>query len=309
MVTITDKNLCWYGYGTGVLNSKKEEGTFYWAHSQIRTPVLNFKEECYRTARIIKEAAGQKTIGVLLSGGLDSEVVCRSFLDQGIDFEAFSFKYTDGSLEHETKFIDDFVSRFNIKHSYLTRDWYEFALSKEGRALFDDSEHTISVTLPRVYLANQIALNGGFPVSGIDLLFERKNQTWFMTCTEKEVTPLYKFSLKRGIDSAYLFFIHTPEIVYSFLKEPEIFDMGMGLDPIANKFRLRHTGLKYQVYKRYWPDIKVRPKFTHYSRLISRFEQIDAELNRNRSLAFNDIYQMPFCDLLQSLDPSSCLLQ
>lgn len=54
---------------------------------------FDFKSECIRAARLISEGWGKVTLA--LSGGLDSEIMTRSFIEAGSDFECVTMRYWD----------------------------------------------------------------------------------------------------------------------------------------------------------------------------------------------------------------------
>lgn len=58
-----------------------------------------------------------------------------------------------------------------------------------------------------------------------------------------------------------MFFIYTPELVRSFLDEPEI------LDCAKREYKLSVASSRKAMYKRLWPDLPERPKFTGFEHI------------------------------------------
>ena len=81
----------------------------------IKIPT-SFKDECLRAARLIGEAA-DKPILVLLSGGIDSEVAARCFLEAGVPFEVVTANIIyNGKIvnDNDTKYTTAFIKKFNL---------------------------------------------------------------------------------------------------------------------------------------------------------------------------------------------------
>jgi hypothetical protein len=91
----------------------------------------SYYEELYNNARIIRDTF-TGTLDVLLSGGIDSEVVVRTFKDLGINHNTYIFRYednlnkrdVDSAIEIATCLnISYKIVDINIKHFYENEAW------------------------------------------------------------------------------------------------------------------------------------------------------------------------------------------
>src|SRR5438874_953783 len=88
---------------------------YKWKKSTGNTDTLEFyfdpctrhsqtwKEEIYSAARAIANKT-KKPIWICSSGGIDSEVACRAFFDQGINFSVLTIEHEAGTNSHDISY-------------------------------------------------------------------------------------------------------------------------------------------------------------------------------------------------------------
>src|SRR5687768_12507692 len=83
-----------YGWGNDWFNKpeRTHSGFQVTFGKSVGTPG-SFRDECVRAARLIGEST-KEPIVVALSGGVDSEVIARSFLEAEIPFKAVIVRFT-----------------------------------------------------------------------------------------------------------------------------------------------------------------------------------------------------------------------
>ena len=92
---------------------------------KVTRSVGSFKEEAIRTAQYIREHT-DKTIYIAAGGGIDSELVCKAFMDAGIDFTVFTVKMSNSQNQFDIKMANDFCKKFNLKQVTVDLDPHEF---------------------------------------------------------------------------------------------------------------------------------------------------------------------------------------
>ena len=160
-----------FGYNN-IPFSKKENyltDNFFCSYSRCTREPLTFKEECINTAIEVHTQAMSldKVPYILLSGGLDSEVVVKSFIDAGLSFKTISFRYANDQSSHEEIYINKFVVDHTLDHNYYDID-PAWLLSDEAMLYCKQSSCVRSEMLPHMKLIRHVwdNLNGfHFPLN------------------------------------------------------------------------------------------------------------------------------------------------
>jgi hypothetical protein len=304
MIEFTYKNSSYFGYEGGKLNRKTKPNTLSWMFAPCSREPLPFKDECIRTAELL--AAQAKALGrepvVMLSGGQDSEVVCKAFIDGGIPFRVSSFKHDDDELLFETEYIDRFVKRHGLKHTYLSRDWYTWMLTDEAHRMYVESDSVFTSYVFPIALYEQIWNDGGYPIGGTgDAHLDNIGGTWYFVNQESLLTTWYKYGAKHEIHGAPIFFQHTPEVLLSMLLEPEYQFIGSGSNRLANVVLKSVQEEKYRMYYRLWPDVEKRKKYYQYMMRLDMFRSLEQTRNSLRPFRFDEKWNMPYNDFVNLL--------
>lgn len=302
-----DKHLS-FGYGPGIFNpeDKSSENQLWCAYSRAKAAPEGFVQECTRTARLISEqckAIGRRPI-IGLSGGMDSEVTVKSFLAAGVDFDILTFRFEDGLNEHEMKFVRDFCGRHGLVPKYLDIDIKSWAPSEDAKRIFDQSQ-AFSM-LPHMKLMNHIWFElGGAPVLGNgDIYFENVDASWKYVELEY-MLAWFRHAIKNGILGSIAFFQHTPEVMLSMLREPRIERLGLNKDVYATRIYETSRFIKYSIYKKYWPDLLMRPKFGGQEMVEELYANCAARFLSGRQMLYNDKVMIPYDALRSMLEPSA----
>jgi hypothetical protein len=181
-----DNNLT-YGYCGGVFNPKNKLSVDSLNCSYARALRVpgTFKEECINTAKILGQEAARlnRVPMIFLSGGLDSEVVVKAFIEAGVDFQTVTFKFKDNHNQHEIHYVEKFCKHHGITPRYLEIDIIDWLETTEAKDLFVNSYCTYTEMLPHMKLMNTVWNDwGGMPVLGNgDLYVVRDiNPVWRM---------------------------------------------------------------------------------------------------------------------------------
>ena len=263
-----------FGYNNIPFSTKTDcvHDKFFCQYSKCDRVPENFKRECIRTAL---EVFGQamtlkRTPYIFLSGGLDSEVVVKAFLDAGLEFKTISFRFINGLSSHEEFYIDTFVNVHGLDHSYYDIDSH-WLLSKEASMFCEQSTCIRSEMLPHMKLMKHVWDDlTGFPILGNGDLYVSKeiSKQWllkdrslpkyeWMYIEYEFIVAWFRFAIANNILGSIGFFQHNPYIVLSMIKEPIM--QQCITDELVYKLSSRST--KTVVYKKYWRDLMNRTKF------------------------------------------------
>jgi len=248
-----------YGYDNGVYNFRESaDSQFQCNYKRAQYVPTSFKDECIKVCEKISDYAmsiGRVPI-VLLSGGLDSEIVVRSFIESGRPFKIVSNKFSNNLNEHEITLIERFSKKYNLEVAYIELDIENALSSPRYLEMAEIAKCSYSEMLPTMDLIDRVYFEmNGIPVLGNgDFYASKINDIW--TYTEFEyILAWMRYAVGKEIIGSINFFQQTPEIV-----------LAMALDPIIKQTisddkesTIRHS--KYLVYQKYWSDAEIRPKY------------------------------------------------
>lgn len=309
-----DKNFS-YGYNDGLYNLREEYNDEFCCYYQKASYIpISFKEECINVATDISDYARSKnTIPViLLSGGLDSEVVVRSFMESGREFEIITSRFSNDLNRHELEYVKNFCEKNNLSINYFDINIEEWLLGDEAMSMADDSKCVNPEMLPTMKLIKEISKNGKVPVLGNGDLYLSKeiNPEWRMGRSQQKYQWMYieyeyilawmRYCVKHGITGGINFYQQTPEIVLSMALDPLIQDLVE--NNTIGKQSSRST--KYLVYKRYWPDIEIRPKFHGGEKIYSLCDYLKKKSLNRKYRFYTSKWMMLFDDFIKMLMPT-----
>lgn len=127
MFTFCHNNYIQYGWGNQLYGVRTNSSDKLWMkYGSCKREPEDYRQECINAAKNIYEST-EKKILIHLSGGIDSEVVCRSFLEAGINFEVCVWVYENKYNRYDLKHAYEFCNEYNIKVHELKIDIIKFA--------------------------------------------------------------------------------------------------------------------------------------------------------------------------------------
>lgn len=211
-------------------------------------------------------------IYLLLSGGLDSEVAARAFLDAEVPFTAVVVKYKTHANEkpmnfHESKFADRFCEKYSVNKLDLILDPAKFFASNEVREIADIAQTRSGQLACSMWAARQ--LGNGYIVlgQGEPYLYRQFGKWWFR---EKElIVSWHKFWMFAGIKGTAGFHQYTPDQMLAYLTDPLIVEL-VNSQKLAIGEPLNNASVKQQVYQNHYPDADflTRKKYTGFERMV-----------------------------------------
>lgn len=306
-----DKNFS-YGYDQGLYNlrqTKKSKFNCYYRRAQYNP--TSFKEECIKVCNQISDYAASlnKIPVVLLSGGCDSEVVVRSFIESGKKFKVITNRFLNDLNLQEISYIDSFFKKYNFPLEFVDIDVESWLLSAEAEEMANISKCTRPEMLPTMKLMSDVYFklngipvlgNGDFYVSKDINPYDRMNlnlKSYQWNYIEYEyILAWMRYAAETGIQGSINFFQQTPEIVLAMGDHPlmkRLFEKN-----IIGKQSSRST--KYLIYKQFWNDLELRPKF-HGGENIKNVCDFLRKTKLVQHRNYNEKWKMPVNDFLNSL--------
>jgi hypothetical protein len=246
--------------------------------SSERTP--DFHASCLQAARLIRDKT-DLPINVALSGGYDSEITLRSFVESGIPVTAYFARFANGLNAEEYNVARAVAAKYKVPLKVLDLDvlrfwdenWQDYAQK------FDSISGQFMV---HIWIVSQM---DGYPVVGGGdpyLVFTKpedhkapdEEKTWYCRFLSRQIsTTRYLNSVDRP--GAPLFFYYTPELILSAFANPHIEAYIRYRGILYLKF-LSNVRLKPLIYGMYFPTDFDRPKRTGFEAI----EQEDMDIRK-----------------------------
>jgi hypothetical protein len=229
---------------------------------QYRTS--NYKQELYRTADLIYQDY-KSDIALFLSGGTDSEIVARNFVDIGIKPKCFVIKFKDDYNSSDVNEAIDLANELDLDLSIIDFDVKDFLYSGEATEFGRELQCT-QITYLMVY--HSIKKIGMPAVMGGEVFLKRNintdPSTWFYCIRENEDASAMRFSLKFNLPLVNEYFSYTPELLLHYLEDPDITTL------VTTKYNYKLTSVssKNAILKKLVPEIRVRKKTHGFERLL-----------------------------------------
>lgn len=203
---------------------------------------------------------------VLLSGGLDSEIVVRVFRDLGIPQRVHTFRFENNHNLQDVLSAQAVARQLDIKLNIIDfnlEHWFE----TQAHDMYHRTYVPLVELLPRFawfdYFDGTIVFGDGEPywrrLNGGD--YTQPGQ-WAMVWDEDDWSnSIYSRQISRPIIAEW--YQYTPEITFHFTKLPLVRELLR--DRIAGK--QSSWSSRTDIHRHLWPDISYKPKMVGYEGL------------------------------------------
>jgi len=225
--------------------------------NKITRPVKSYHEELLENGKVIYERFN-KPLGLLFSGGVDSEIVLRVYLDLKIPIKVYIFKY-----ENDYNIIEFTHAIETCKKLNVTPVVIDFNLEKffENEA-YDFMLKTYAMGpgwLPQMKMTDYIdeipIIASGEPYFRRTSKDWTKNYPWVFQIDEhSHHWAVYHLAIGRTAITDW--YEYSPEILVAFSQLPYIQDLIN--DRVQGKLSTETS--KVMIHQAYWPDITPRTK-------------------------------------------------
>ena len=223
---------------------------------------MSYHNALKQNATIMRDSFSEP-FDVLLSGGIDSEVMVRTFKELGIKHNTFIFKYEDDLNVRDINSSIQICEALNIPYKII-----DFNLSKfyeqDAKGIFEKTLVPNVASLSRIkwleYLDNIPVFGEGEPYWKRDLGGDyTKKSPWSLHLTEREMfISLNAYYIDRPIIGEW--YQYTPYIMASYYQEPLI--QSLLDDKLLGKESTLSSRLP--LHRQYWADIAEKSKLTGY---------------------------------------------
>jgi hypothetical protein len=302
----TDRNHFRFGYD-GKWFTQRSSGEQKWtvAYGPCTRPVKDWRTENTDAARLIWER--HKDPCLLFSGGLDSEIALRAFIDAGVPVKVYTIRFENGLNWHDTKYAGDACEALGVRQHFLDLNLGDYAASGEA----DHYGNIAHAPAPEVTISMWAADRmDGTPVVGQGECYLAKDlPSTFIPKISREVPAPWVLMEREWVASWYRFFLHshrpavpgffqyTAEQILSFLNEPLV--QQMTRDEIPGV--IESPTIKHRIYSHRYP-VEARQKYTGFELAGNALRFARSRLAL-RYADYNGEAKTPVTTLIQNLLP------
>jgi hypothetical protein len=297
MKNLTYNNHFKFGYNGEYFNLRQSpDDVWNVKYGRCDNEPFDFRTECTIAATKIRESTSLP-IYVAMSGGVDSEVVARSFIDASIPITAIIATYDDDGNKHDVRYAIDFCKSRNVPYSIHNLDIIKFW--EKDLMKYAKPTKCISPQLPVVmWLSDQMK---GSVVLGSGECYMVKNDDNIWELWEKEkIASWYRHFMINNKEGAPGFFQYTPELMLSYLKDKVITELMEKEQDTSTYYT------KTKLYNKYWTDISKREIYTGFE----DYEDFDYQLYRpmleSKFKGSDGVVKTSYDDLMMQLHPIKC---
>ena len=280
-------------------------GSFWVRFAPCTRQPLSWKEELYSAAREVAKAAGGKPLWLCSSGGIDSEIMCRAFFEQGIHFSVLTVEHAAGTNRNDIAYAQAWCKRSGVHQQLLRLDMGDF-LGPMIDAYADEGYESANVfRYFQLKLLEEVESMGGYAVlGGGEQLYRvaREGDSIGEAYLEFEsgvAVPLEWCARNATSHEPYFYYV-LPEVASAFLEIPIV------------RFATRHPDIfrhhvntflfKRLIYQAEWPDMVARQKLSGYEAIYDERVRVQKSLAA-RFGARVHTYQLPVARFAEQLRP------
>jgi hypothetical protein len=252
----------------------------------------SFKEELINAAKSVIDHYTAKP-SILFSGGLDSDIMLRSFLLAGARPNVYIYRYEKDYNIYDVSYAVTICSMLNIDYKIIDFNLEKF-FSTDAERLAELAQIDRPRALPYCSFLEQ---TDGLPILGAsDLSIHRTNDnyttkgSWAVRCWEHDVA-WSKFIRTINKPAVGEWFKWTPGLVMSYTKTKWCQKL------INDKFpgKLGVNSTKIEGYREAYPDLIDRKKqtgFEYTDHMVLEFEEFLKQ--KNGGLVYRQFFDRPF---------------
>lgn len=222
-----------------------------------------FNKELIRIAELVFTELGKDFV-IYFSGGTDSEIVVRSFLQLNLKPKLVMIKYNNNYNLEDIKYADKLAKQLDLKLEFYDFHLENFMASGEADSIAKDVQCSQIVFCALYYVINKLGLPA---VMGGSMPFLKNVRNtpsnWYYCYRENEEGSAIRFSLKYKIPLIYEWFSYTPEIMALYLQHK------LTSHVLYNQnYKLTFEYYKNEILCDLVPGLELRQKKTGFEKIV-----------------------------------------
>lgn len=290
----------WYGYNEPFGRQRSKDALQTSFACNYSPSDKTFKEEAILACKSIIEHYPNFKPTLLFSGGADSEIILRSFLELKVKPNVYIYRYENDYNIYDVSYAVVICSMLDVEYKLI-----DFNLSKFYENDAERLSELAQIDRPRALpYCKFIENTDGLPILGSsDLTIFREDSDyskagqWIIRCWEHDIA-WSKFIRTIQKPAVGEFFKWTPGLVYSFTQTN--WCRALTADKFYGKLGTNST--KLQGYRESYPDMIERRKQTGFEKIDHLVNEFESFLEKKyQGLNFRQSYNRPFHSLLDEM--------
>jgi hypothetical protein len=256
----------------------------------------NYLTELHRIADMVYHDFGND-FGIFLSGGTDSEIVVRNFVDIGIKPKCFTIKFEDDLNMIDVIEAKAIAKELSVPIHIIDVNVKDFAYSGQAKDLADKLQCT---QLAYLLVYSQIIKFGSPAIMGGELMLRRSFDPysyWNYVYRENEDASAIRCSLLYDIPIVYVWFSYTPEIMLYYFEHPDI----VSLINTQYNYKLSSVSSKNAILNKLVPNVRPKAKTHGFEKLLGLNTELYRQLGNSQiamlepnldGIKYNEIIKM-----------------
>lgn len=269
----------WYSwsYNDRVFGRQTSNDAFNTHFARYDGNVSSFKDELIKAAHSTMDHCGSAPV-LLFSGGVDSEIMLRAFLDIGVKPEIVIARYENDYNIYDVSYAVTLCSILNVQYKIL-----DFNLQKFYENDAERMSELAQIDRPRALpYCKLLEMVDGFPIMGASDMSPWRTDddysikgTWLMRCWEHDIgwSKFLREINKPGIAE---WFKWTPGLVLSYMNTSWFNKL------VNDEYygKLGSNSTKIIGYREAYPDLIERKKQTGFEKIYSVVEEMEQHLTK-----------------------------
>jgi len=256
------------------------DGAFHFQYGSIEQKIDNWRLANQLAAQKIAENSTTQIV-VLLSGGIDSEICLKHFLEIKAPVIAASLRFANDVNAYDLEHVYRIQKETGVHVEFFDLDPEKFWNSKEMLEITDPIQCVSPLLACHLWLAEQIS---GLPViaQGEPHLVKSANDQWDLVESER-LCSLYRHFMRISRPAIPGFFQYLPEQIFSFCFHNPLLKQLVS-NQIPGKLGTRSS--KNKMIYQFYPELAAREKKTgveviqnlhdfHRKQLANRYPDFD----------------------------------
>lgn len=289
-----------FGYNGNRHNLRQHQSdTFQCSYSKASRTVMPFKDECLNVCEIISNYSNtnKKIPYVLLSGGADSEVVVRAFLELGRPFKVITNRFAKDLNAHEIEIVDKLSKELDFEVIYVDIDILTWLGSPKSLRMAEQGKCFQAEMLPTTNLMDYVYFElNGIPVLGNGDFYANQLDGDWKYVEYEYILSWCRYAIANQMTAAINFFQMTPEIVLSVGRDPIMLELFQSSQTEIINSRYA----KYRIYQEHW-NIQIREKYHGCELIQDRCDQMQKDF-LSAYKPYTDKWKMPVHEFLHRLE-------
>ena len=237
----------------------------------ITRPVKSYYEELKANACAIRDTFNGE-LSLLFSGGIDSEVILRTYLDLKIPIKVYICKYSNDHNVHDYNCAIKICQELNVTPCVVDFDLEKF-FENEAYDIWTKSYATGPGWLPHMKMTEYV---DGLPIIGSGEPYYRRTSRDMTTkhhwVFELDEAPHHWATYHKTVGRTAItdWYEYSPEIVVAYTQLPYV--QQLINDDVAGK--LDNVSSKSVIHQAYWPTLFNRMKLVGFEGQVPNKEKL-----------------------------------